>query len=183
MNRKFDKPAKCVIVLHTVLWLTLAVQAPRSAAAGEFSRGPLVNLSEPDAFAGCASTLPAFFVGAQLEPSVVVNPQDLDNIVAVWFGEQWKGVAPVVSLDGGISWQPTLVPNLTLCTGGTAQGGGGDPSLSFAPNGDLYFAGGLFTVGSYNAWIVSKSTDGGLHWSPPVFLAESDGKQVLLDKG
>jgi len=122
-------------------------------------------------------------VGAQLEPEVAVNPKNTNNLAAVWITEQWKGVAPAVSLDGGASWQATLVSNLTLCTGGTAQGGGGDPSLSFAPNGDLYFAGGLFIVGSYNAWVVSKSTDGGLHWSSAVFLAESNGKQVLLEKG
>ena len=184
MNDKFDKPAERLLRPSTLVLLSLIIARYFAATvrADDFTRGPLLNLSQPEPFAGCSSSLPGFFIGAQLEPSIVVNPTNPNNLAAVWIAEQWKGVAPAVSLDGGVSWHSSLVPSLTLCSGGTAQGGGGDPSLSFAPNGDLYFVGGLFTVGSYNAIVVSKSIDGGLNWSAPIFLAESDGKKVLLDK-
>ena len=75
--------------------------------------------------------------------------------------------------NGGQTWQQDPIP-LTTCSGGLWPGTG-DPWLSFAPNGDLY---GVAAIWNSNSSIdlqivVSKSADGGLHWSAPVVLPGS----------
>lgn len=76
-----------------------------------------------------------------------------------------------VSLDGGQTWQQVPIP-LTVCSGGSFFGTG-DPWLSFAPNGDLYVVAGAGHTFDDAAILVTKSGDGGLHWSAPIVVPES----------
>jgi hypothetical protein len=55
--------------------------------------------------------------------------------------------------------------------------------VSFAPNGDVYFMSQTFNDSNpTNAMLVSKSTDGGDHWGPPVTLIRDTAGTVLNDK-
>jgi hypothetical protein len=66
-----------------------------------------------------------------------------------------------VSFDGGVSWEETALPGITICTGGPFIAAV-DPYLhTIAPNGDIYLASVGFS-GSSAAILANKSTDGGL---------------------
>jgi hypothetical protein len=61
---------------------------------------------------------------------------------------------------------------VTFCTGATpGHGHVFDPWVSFAPDGGLYVSCVVGQPEVFNpAVLVSKSTDGGLHWNDPVAL-------------
>src|SRR5262245_1305030 len=132
-GRALAQPAK-----QALLWLSLALQLAWPALANDFKRGPLMDLSDPDALAGCicqaCGGLPSN--GRETEPSIAVNPTNPKNIVAVWFGGFSLGIVSAVSFDGGKTWQQVVVPGMTTCTGGT-RGHASDPWLSFDPKGGL----------------------------------------------
>ncbi len=115
------------------------------------------------------------------EPIVAVNPIHPNNIVTAWIQGPFQDIIAAVSFDGGQTWQSVPIP-LTTCSGGPF-GGAGDPWLSFAPNGDLYAVaetGSSFsTLGIY----VSKSDDGGLHWSAPLLVPGSFSKDPGPSRG
>jgi hypothetical protein len=82
-----------------------------------------------------------------------------------------------VSFDGGESWQESLLPKLTPCTGGT-WAKASDPWVTFAANGDLYSASLVVTQATdtepeRRGMLVHKSTDGGLNWGDPITVAET----------
>ena len=141
------------------------------------------------------------FPNSEVEPWIVVNPTNPQNIVGGWQQDRWsdggsRGHVAGVSFDGGLTWTPVVVPLVTLCSGGTALNGGDfkratDPWLTFAPNGDLYFFSLSLDIetppdrpGGFgkNAMFVSKSTNGGLNWSDPIKIAEDTLPRFLNDK-
>jgi hypothetical protein len=132
--------------------------------------GPLVELSQPNPLGNCDDgfRFGTFTINDAVEPAIAVNPIQPNNVVASWVFGPFQDLIAGVSFDGGRTWQQAPIP-LTLCAGGS-QVGGGDPWLSFAPNGDLYalnLAGMDFP--SRTAF-VNKSSDGGLSWSAPVLV-------------
>src|SRR5881628_2021563 len=89
MDNNLDEPAKGLArsSTHTLLCLTLAAQFVWSVQASDFRRGPLIDLSDPDALAGCPNDcIPTPSNGRETEPSIAVNPTNPKNIVALWFG-------------------------------------------------------------------------------------------------
>jgi hypothetical protein len=171
----------CVVGPACLLFgMTLVFLTAGPAHANELRLGPVIDLSDPDALAGCDSN------GAEKEASIAVNPTNPRNIVASWWGGFAKGIVAAVSFDGGKSWQQVVIPGLTLCTGGRFDAAF-DNWLTFAPSGELYAScvagnygpsGGDIATGSI---LVSKSTDGGSHWSPPATVFDGTGS-VLPDK-
>jgi hypothetical protein len=144
------------------------------AEAQDTALGPLVELSRPNAVAGCDTGFNAFGsfpLDDATETFVAVNPIHPNNIVAAWIQGPFQDIIAAVSLDGGQNWQRVPIP-LTVCSGGPYPGTG-DPKLSFAPNGDLYAVAGIATSTSNRGIGVSKSTDGGLHWSVMTVLPGS----------
>jgi hypothetical protein len=124
------------------------------------------------------------YVNSELEPWVAVNPTDPNNIIGVYQQDRFsfggaRGLVAAVTHDGGDTWTATY-PHFSFCAGGTAANEGdlqraSDPWVTFAPNGDAYFAslslnfvGDPSTTGS--AILVSRSTDGGDTWSEPTTL-------------
>ena len=111
--------------------------------------------------------------GTQAEPYIHANPNDPKHVVAGWQenrfsdgGAQALNVA--VSFDGGRSWEETVLPGLTLVSGGPWERAS-DPWVEFGPTGEVYFSSLLFNQTSPdNAIGVSRSTDGGRSWSRPV---------------
>ena len=136
---------------------------------------PLVELSRPNAVGSCDTGLkmpsdpwPTDEAG---EPVVAVNPIHPNNIVTAWIQGSVQDIIAAVSLDGGQTWQRVPVP-LTTCSGGPFLGAG-DPWLSFAPNGDVYAVAVIGNSLSKRGIGVSKSGDGGLHWSAALVIPES----------
>lgn len=123
-----------------------------------------------------------------VEPWMAVNPLHPNNIVIAQQQDRWtppyggaRGLTLSVSMDGGKTWRPSLVPGITLTSGGLFERAS-DPWVSFAPNGDLYHASLSFDVSTgENAILVNRSRDGGLTWSAPYTLIEND-KTKFNDK-
>lgn len=151
--------------------LALAGLLARPAAA-QVALGRTIEISFPNPLAGCDNGLIPGGTWTLLdaaEPHVAVNPLNRNNIVAAWMGAKVQEIFTAASFDGGMTWQQSALP-LTLCVGGPYYGGG-DVTLSFAPNGDLLA--GALTGNSFSAKLFAtcKSTDGGLHWSAPVIVS------------
>src|SRR5438445_5946334 len=159
-----------------------------TVAAQNSQLGPLVELSQPNPVGNCDDgfRLPGTFtLNDATEPAIAVNPAHPNNIVASWIFGPIQDVIAGVSFDGGRSWQQVPIP-LTVCSGGSLIGAG-DPWLSFGPNGDLYAVNVAGMTVPARGVFVNKSTDGGLHWSPPITLpgtinASPDHPTITADR-
>jgi len=145
--------------------------------------GPLIELSRPNAVGTCDSGIRGPGPGTindAAESWVVVNPMNPKNIVATWIQGPFQNIVSATSFDGGKSWQQVPLP-LTVCSGGPFLGAG-DPWLSFAPNGELYAT--ALTANSFDILnvAVTKSTDGGRHWSSLVLLEANTDPRFSPDK-
>ena len=129
----------------------------------------------------------------------------------MWQQDRWsnggaRGHVLGVSFDGGANWSQAVLPEVTLCSGGTtdpehfgAYQRTTDPWISFGPDGTLHqislsfndftdftppFApeeeqpGGNFD----HALLASKSTDGGLTWSRPEIVIRDFDANAFNDK-
>jgi hypothetical protein len=146
----------------TSFWLML------STSGQTLPLGPLVELSRPNAVGTCDSGFHAVPMSLDdgTETSLAVNPANPNNVVAAWIQGPFQNIVAAASFDGGTTWQRVPVP-FTTCSGGPFPAAG-DPWLSFTPDGSLYciaLAGPSFSTLTVP---ISKSTDGGLHWSVPV---------------
>jgi hypothetical protein len=132
------------------------------------------------------------YTGAEVEPSIAVNPTNPNNLVGAWQQDRWsnggaRGLGSAYSLDGGGTWTRTSVP-FSRCSGGTAANGGDyeratDPWVTFAPDGTVYQIALAFNSqrNGDNAILVARSADGGRTWSIPVTLRR-DGAANFNDK-
>jgi hypothetical protein len=123
------------------------------------------------------------FVNTEVGPWVAINPTDPTNIIAVYQQDRWtlgaaRGNVAAVTHDGGQTWTATW-PHFSICAGGNEANGGNyqrarDPWVTFSPNGDAYFisrtGSPVGTPPGPAAILVSRSADGGDHWSEPVTL-------------
>jgi hypothetical protein len=186
MNSKFDELTKSMAPSVTrraalkkigVGLASLALAGLLASPTGTYgsSTGPLIELSRPNAVGTCDSgflALPGTWtLNDALEPVVVVNPVNPNNIVAVWIQGLFQNFIAAVSFDGGGTWQQVPVP-VTVCSGGPFRGSG-DPWLSFAPNGDLHLIGLVGDTLDTRVTGASKSIDGGLRWSAPIVVPNS----------
>jgi hypothetical protein len=193
-----------LITAATIAVMAMAtVGVPVASAAVP---GPLVQVSGQSPFGSLENCgnfptqVPIFppsvnYVDSEVEPWVVVNPVDPDNIVGFWQQDRWsdggsRGNVAGVSLDGGTSWQIVPVPGLTDCTNGPWERAS-DPWLSFSPDGTLHQMSLVFQTDpparaplgfGPNGMAVSKSEDGGITWSDPILIVEDDRPRFLNDK-
>jgi hypothetical protein len=186
MNSQFDELTKSMAQTVTrraamkrfgvgVAGIALAGLLAPLTVARAATLGPLVELSRPNAVGTCDSgflTLPGTWtLDDALEPVVVVNPTNPKNVAAAWIQGLFQNIIAAVSFDGGRTWKQVPIP-FTVCSGGPFLGSG-DPWLSFAPNGDLHAIALVGNTLDTRVLGASKSTDGGLHWSPPVLITHS----------
>jgi hypothetical protein len=180
-------------LILTTLLIVLTLGSVSLARANTFKVAPLTVISGPSPFANCTIGATGtqgeiLYVNAEEEPWVDVNPTNPDNLIAVWQQDRWSnggahGLATGVTKNGGKSWTTTY-PHFSICAGGTPANGGdyersSDPWVSFSPDGTAYqislsvsFSSG---VQGLNAVLVSKSTDGGMHWSEPITIKRDSG--------
>jgi hypothetical protein len=163
--------------LLAVVLAGVILALPRSgpASTSTVRLGPVIDLSDPDILAACGSN------GREKEVSIAVNPTNPKNIVAAWWGGLGKAVVVAVSLDGGKTWQQVVIPGQTVCSGGPYQGAF-DEWLSFSPNGTLHLSAECDDSGPPAAILVSRSPDGGLHWSNPTAVFSTTDKNAIPDK-
>jgi hypothetical protein len=126
--------------------------------------------------------------GVQQNPSIAVDPANPDHIVVAYMNNTlvktgYAGIGIAVSTDGGVNWQQTSVP----LPGGFDQGAA-TPTVHFDGQGNVFIAFMAATFlgpnkpdltdadntqtmdgfESNNGIFVTRSSDGGLTWGPPV---------------
>jgi hypothetical protein len=121
-----------------------------------------------------------------VEPDVAVSPVNPDIAVAAAHdGRYPDGGAVSITYawtdNGGRTWQHAPLPSLTKSTGGEWDRAS-DPAVAFGPDGTVYISTLLFDLGCSSAVGVSRSTDGGRTFSPPVLAHRSDTCAVSDDK-
>ncbi len=161
------------------------------ASANTYQTTSVVQASGPSPFANCddSGQQGTITVNSELEPWVAVNPTDPSNIIGVYQQDRWSnggahGLVAAISHDGGQTWSHTWA-HFSTCSGGTPENGGdyeraSDPWISFSPGGDAYWISLSvdFFKDSLNGVLVSKSSDGGDHWSEPTTLVQNDASQA-----
>ncbi len=168
----------------------------RPQETGAREAAPLVKVSGSSPFARCEAPGQEGinYPSTEVEPWVGINPTNRDNIVGTWQQDRWsnggsKGLVAGVSLNGGKSWRQVIVPDISICSGGggsNAYDRASDPWLSFAPDGDLYHisvSASLRQGEQASAILVSKSTDGGLHWGRPTALIRDTASAASIERG
>jgi hypothetical protein len=158
-----------------------------------FSLGALVQVAPVDPFAGSnlGNAQDVNFPGTQVEPRLAVDPTNPNHLVGVWQQDRWstalaQGNVAGVSFDGGQSWSEVVIPGLTTASGGSFPRAS-DPWVSFGPNGALFVSSLVAKVDNQgntqkSGIAVSNSTDGGLTWSPPTLLSQTNSSAVFNDK-
>jgi len=141
-----------------------SLESPGASVAGLVPLGPNVLCNQD------AGSQP------QNEPSIAVNPQNPNHIVASsndyrqrdFAGDVQPGY--YVSFDGGVTWPGDGVIDLSPIPQAAA---GGDPALAIHDMNNVYYAYIAFhrTIDDVGGVFVSKSTDGGLSWADPVTVA------------
>jgi hypothetical protein len=182
--------SSCAIV---ALALALAIGASAAQSASPPPAGGRVEMDLSRNGSGLA-------VG---EPEIAVNPVNASQLFTFWTSFQIPlvigGPLPanpcggLVSGDGGLHWHPVQVPVNTV----QYTNGCGDGAVAAGPHGTLYAGGinpsftaitsGGITVGGAGIVVhgqdsVTRSTDWGKTWSPPVETMGSDGKRFALNK-
>jgi len=160
--------------------------------------GPLIVVANRDLLAGVttdqvASQPGTVFPGSQVEPYLAMNPLNAHMAVGVWQQDRWsdegaRAIGVAVTQDAGQHWRTSLVPGLTLATGGTYQRAS-DPWAAFSADGRVLYVASLpFNntnpdgTGGESAVAVSRSLDGGRHWDRPVLLDQQTSPSSQTDK-
>jgi hypothetical protein len=123
---------------------------------------------------------------SETEPYIAVNPVDSDNMIAGWHQDRWsnggaQGTPAAYSLDGGQTWALANIP-FTRCSGGTSGSEGdferaSDPWISFSPDGTAHYMALVFnTANGENGMAMARSEDGGVTWSEPVIIKQSNAQ-------
>jgi hypothetical protein len=121
-----------------------------------------------------------------VEPDIAVSPVDPRIAVAAAHDGRFPdGGAVDISYawthDAGRHWQHAAMPGLTVANGGTWDRVS-DPVVAFGPDGTVYISTLLISVDCPSAVGVSRSTDGGRTFGPPVLADFSDTCAFSDDK-
>jgi hypothetical protein len=183
-----------------VLGLVLAGLAAGSAQAAPatFVHG-LSPYPNPGACHGAPQS-GTLFVNSEVEPWVGDDDSfsGSDSLIGTWQQDRFSsggasGLLVAYSHNGGLSWVvPPLAdqPAISNCQDPDNSGTNSDweratdPWSDISPNGDMWFMSLSFndTRNLRNAMLVSKSEDGGAHWTEPVTLIDDANPHVFNDK-
>jgi hypothetical protein len=121
----------------------------------------------------------------ETEPFIAIDPENPKHLLASYQEDRFedggcRDLTAAVSFNGGLTWQESLLPKLTVANGGPYQRIS-DPWVAFGPGGRAYFASiGFNETSAPNGVYVSASDDGGRTWGDPV--AVHSGTQDFDDK-
>ena len=121
----------------------------------------------------------------EAEPFFAIDPENPKHLLASYQEDRFlndgcRNLTSAVSLDGGTTWQESLLPRLTVADGGPYERSS-DPWVAFGPGGRAYYASlGFNETSAPNGVYLSSSDDGGLTWSDPV--AVHSGSSTFDDK-
>src|SRR5215213_2378887 len=173
---------------------TLLVGTALPAGASPLAAGPPVPASGPSPFADCpVGPAPGNDPGTvspntEVEPFVAVNPTDPDNVIGVFQQDRWSnggahGLVASRSTNGGQSWTESYAA-FSECSGGDpVYDRASDPWVTFDTAGNAYQI-SLSISGDQatSAILVSKSTNQGATWGPPVTLVRDETIDKFNDK-
>jgi hypothetical protein len=162
-----------------------------TASAGPYTLSSTTTASGPSPFSGCTADSRAaqeatgsiLYPNSEPEMRADVNPTNSANIVGAYQQDRWsdggaRGLVASWTKNGGATWHPVVIPNVTACSGNLQYARASDPWVSFAPNGDLYAISLSFNQPGLpspaNAIFVNKSTNGGESWGAPIAIAADD---------
>lgn len=124
-----------------------------------------------------------------VEPDVAVSPSNPDIAVAAAHDGRYPdggavGIETSWTHDGGATWHHKPLPGVTSTTGGEATWErASDPVVAFSPDGgDVYISTLVFNSGCDSAVLVSRSSDGGATFGPPVAAHRSATCAISDDK-
>jgi hypothetical protein len=121
----------------------------------------------------------------ETEPFFAVDPENPKHLLAVYQEDRFpdegcRNLTSAASFNGGLTWQESLLPNLTVAAGGSYERTS-DPWVAFGTGGRAYFVSlGFNETNLQNGVYLSSSDDGGLTWSDPV--AVHSGTSTFDDK-
>jgi hypothetical protein len=189
----------------TVTTLAVALAGLAAGSAQAASALPVAGLSpypDPGACQGAPQSA-TLYVNSEVEPYVGDNDKpsptaDPNALIGTWQQDRFStggssGLLVAYSHDGGAGWTvPPLAdqPAITNCQDPDHSSTksdwerASDPWTDISPNGDMWFMSLSFNVtrNLANAMLVSKSEDGGAHWTDPVTLIRDDDPSVSNDK-
>jgi hypothetical protein len=182
---------------HALLLIVVSGSAACGGGGSEAPLPPLVGnalrVSGGSPYpSGCSVGSGQLYRGAEVEPSLAVDPLDANHLVGAWQQDRLSnggaaGLRTGVSLDGGATWT-VGGPAFTHCSGGTSAGHGDyqrstDPWVTVALDGTVHLAGYSFDVShGRQAVVASRSSDGGLTWSAAQVVASDSSNDIGLDK-
>jgi hypothetical protein len=190
-----------VVIMRTTRVLSAAlgssallVATALPASAYPLDVGAQVPASGASPFAGCpvgaapGSDPGTVYPNTEIEPFVAVNPTDPDNVVGVFQQDRWstggaRGLVASRSTDGGQSWDESFAA-FSECSGGDpVYDRASDPWVTFDSAGNAYqISLSISADEATSAVLVSKSTDQGATWGPPVTLIRDDTAAGFNDK-
>ena len=165
--------------------LLLAFAGSGSASAQSLER---VSRASPfNATCGGPAAGGTLYPNAEVEPWVSANPEDGDNLVAVWQQDRWsnggaQGNLTGVSFDRGRSWSRPTPPRFSRCAGGDYDRAS-DPWVSFGGDGSAHqIALAISADQTISAILVSTSRDGGRTWGRVTTLQRDTTAMLFNDK-
>ena len=178
---------------RTVLLAFLFFIGGTSSAWGQAGLERISRASPFTATCGGPAAGGTLYLNAEVEPWVSANPEDGENLVAVWQQDRWsnggaQGNLTGVSFDRGRSWRLPTPPPFSRCAGGTAANGGdydraSDPWVSFGGDGSAHqIALAISADQAISAILVSSSRDGGRTWGPITTLQRDTSAALFNDK-
>jgi hypothetical protein len=121
----------------------------------------------------------------ETEPFFAIDPESPKHLLAGYQEDRFpdegcRNLTSAVSFNGGLTWQESLLPNLTVAAGGRFERTS-DPWVAFGTGGRAYFVSlGFNETNPLNGVYLSASDDGGRTWGDPV--AVHSGTSTFDDK-
>jgi len=169
------------IVLLTAALATIIATTPAAADPPALTVLHLGQIAEQD-IAPESYSEPDTLV----EPDIEVSPTNPDwAVAAAHDGRYPDGGAVDISYswthDGGKTWHHAPVPGITKAAGGIWDRAS-DPVVAWGPDGSVYLSILPVSLDCPSAVTVSRSTDGGKTFGPPVYAHYSDSCNYSDDK-
>jgi hypothetical protein len=125
---------------------------------------------------------------AQAEPHIARHPFMPDTLLVTFQEGRYAGPGAIncgyaVSHDGGLTWSRSLIPRLTPSSGGSYYRAT-DPVAGIDAQGNMFLntLAALDDSFSSSALMISRSTNGGASFDPPIEIARSAAAGLLIDK-